>query len=70
MSHLSRFDLSFDKPEKPLPLMPEVQSELDAIDQLAKDICALDSELAEILFSASFSTKSRDERNAQIRDWQ
>ena len=70
MSQLSRFDIPFGKPDQPLPPLPEAQSELDTIDQLAKDICELDPGLAEILFSATFSTKSKEERVAQIRDWQ
>ena len=69
MSNLSRFDVSFGKSEKPKPSLPPTHAEDNSVDQLAKDICDLDPELAEILFSASFSTKTREERIAQIRDW-
>ena len=69
MSHLSRFDLSFDKSDKPLPALPASLSQEESLEQLTQEICQFDPELAEILFSAAFSTKSRDERVEKIRDW-
>ena len=69
MSHRSRFDLSFDKPEKPLPPLAENLSEEETLDQLVQEICDHAPELAEILFSVEFSTQTKDERVARIRNW-
>lgn len=73
MSTLSRFHLTAEdlaKPAKPLPPLPPSASSIEAeLQQLAADICQFDPQLAEIAFSLSFSTKSRDERLAQIEDW-
>ncbi|MFT4549279.1 MAG: hypothetical protein ACI8XO_002580 [Verrucomicrobiales bacterium] len=69
MSYLSRFDLSFDSPKKPLPPLSESSSLDDSLDNLSKEICALDPEFAEILLSLTFSTESRDEKIAKLRGW-
>lgn len=65
----SRFDLSPEDFKKPLPKLRIASSIDDELRQLTSDICHLDPQLAEIVFSFTFSTKSRDERLAQIRDW-
>ena len=62
----SRFDLSFANTEKPLPPLP---SEEASLEQLAAEICEFDSDLTEILFSATFSNQTREEKLAKIQNW-
>ena len=69
MSTPSRFDLSLEDLEKPLPPLRPTASIDAELQQLTEEICRLDPELAEIAFSLSFPTKSRDEKLAQIRNW-
>ena len=69
MSTPSRFELTPEDLSKSLPpLKTSVSSEAE-LQQLVEEICQYDPELAEIVFSNSFSTKSREERLAQINDW-
>ena len=70
MPTLSRFELTAEDLAKPLPPLRPTDSASEAgLQQLAEEICQLDPQLAEIAFSLSFSTKSRDERLEQIQDW-
>ena len=69
MSPLSRFELKPEDLEKPLPPL-QAPSSIDAeLQELTRDICRLDPDLAEIAFSLSCSTMSREEKLAQIHDW-
>ncbi len=68
MSTPSRFDLPLDSPDHDLP--PHVTASVeDNLQQLAREICELDPDLAEIMFGVTFSTNSREERRAEIEIW-
>ena len=65
----SRFDLSpedLDPPELP-PL--QTASIYDILQQLSEDICRYDPDLAEMVFSMSFSSQSKEEKLTKIREW-
>ena len=64
----SRFDIPLDSPEHELP--PHVAASVeDNLQQLAREICELDPDLAEIMFGMTFSSASKAERRAQIEAW-
>ena len=70
MPTLSRFALTAEDLAKPLPpLRPTASSAEAGLQQLAEEICQLDPQLAEIAFSLSFSTQSREEQLSQIEAW-
>ena len=65
MSTTSRFDIP---PDSELP--PHLTASVDDnLQQLAREIGELDPDLAEIMFGMTFSTKSREERLAEIKAW-
>jgi len=64
----SRFDVALDDPKHDVPLHV-AESVEDNLQQLAQEICQYDPSLAEVMFGMSFSTKSREERVAQIKAW-
>jgi hypothetical protein len=70
MSTPSRFEIPFDDTalEHRLP-PPRAAVFEDDLQVLAKEICELDPDLADILFGSVFATKSREERLAQISAW-
>lgn len=69
MSTPSRFDLSPDELDPP-ELPPLQTSSIDAVlQQLSEDICRYDPKLGELLFDASFSKKTREEKLTEIREW-
>ena len=65
MSTTSRFDIPPDY-ELPPQLTASVE---DNLQQLAREIAELDPEFADIMFGMTFSTKSREERLAEIKAW-
>ena len=65
----SRFDLTPEDLEKPLPVLPTSASFEAELHQLSRDVCRLDPDLAEIAVSISLPTKTRDEKLAEIHAW-
>ena len=66
----SRFELTQEDLEKPLPPLKTSSSTTDdELQKLSEEICRLDPQLAEIAFSLSLSAKSREEKLAEIHDW-